>query len=156
MRGDQQQRRHREQDEDDAGRRGDTLAAAEAEVDREEVAEERRHAGGDRQGVGVKVGRRRHQAGEEDRQRPLRQVEAEDEEAVRPAEHPADVRRAEVAAAFLEDIDAPGPRDEVAERDRPDQVGRDGDEEWENRRRHDRFQAAWGSVGILAELGGSG
>ena len=48
------------------------------------------------------------------------EIEQKDENAERFAEHAGDVGRADVAAAFLKDIDATRPGDEPAERQRPD------------------------------------
>ena len=66
--------------------------------------------------------------GELHREPCLQEIKEEDGIAPLLAEHAQDVGRADVAAPFGADVDAAETPREVAERDRSDQVGSDGDQ----------------------------
>jgi hypothetical protein len=102
-------------------RRGHALAAAETQVDGEQVSQERRHPHADGQGP-----RRQPRAGlcqaqpREHRHRPLGAVEDEDDDAPAPSQHPADVGGTDVAAAVAQDVHAASAGHQVAKGDGPD------------------------------------
>ena len=119
------ERGDRQQHAQDAGPGRHPLAALEPQVDREEMAQQGRHSRGDGQagrGHGALAGLA-DPAGNGGRQGPFEKIEHEHQDAETPAQHSTNVRRADVAAALPQNVDAAQRRDQVAERNRPDQVG---------------------------------
>ena len=105
---------------------GDALAAAKSEIDRESCGRGSRRARSgraSRRGCDP-VNRLKSPGKPKVGKKPLEQVEQQDQKKVAKAERSTDVGRTQVARADGADVDAlPGVGDQVAEGDRPGQVG---------------------------------
>ena len=131
-----ERRRARNQDEDRAGPGCHALAAAEPEVDREQVPEERAECDPDPKRVREGRGRREPPAAASrvsaTGTAPLAKSRAKTSKPILAAEDAADVGGPDVAAAGVEEVDAASAGDEVAERDGADQVGGDESDDGED------------------------
>ena len=101
----------------------DALAAPKAQVNGKHMAQKRCQAGHRAQQQGRLAEPLGNAVGGQDRQRSLGKIEPEDQDTEAPAQHSADVGRADVAAAGVEQIDAARPGDEPAEWDGPQKIG---------------------------------
>src|ERR1043165_2256576 len=64
----------------------------------------------------------RQENGQPDRNRPLGKIEHEHQDSIRPAENSANIGGADVATAMLKDIDAAHSGNDIAERDRAEEI----------------------------------